>query len=333
MNKLARKIGLALLLSGASLSWAAEPLQRTTAQLNTLPAEVVVDALIEAVFQTTVSAQTSGRITEVMVDVDDYVNKGDVILRLRDKEQRAALKAAEARAEEAKAAFTRMQELLQKKLVSQAEYDKAQAGLKAANAASEQAQEQLEYTVVRAPYSGIVVKRHVEPGESVNPGKPLMTGLSLESLRAVANVPQRHIEAVRQLQRARVLLSEDGAGSVAGVKLTISPFADAATHTFKVRVDLPQGRHGVYPGMFVKVAFVTGEEQRLTVPVAAVVHRSEVTGVYVLQGDRISFRHIRTGRPLAGGRIEVLAGLDAGEEVALDPIRAGVMLKDKRAGQ
>ena len=129
MKKLARKMGLALLLSGASLSWAAEPLQRTTAQLSTLPAEVVVDALIEAVFQTTVSAQTSGRITEVMVDVDDYVNKGDVILRLRDKEQRAALKAAEARAEEAKAAFTRMQELLQKKLVSQAEYDKAQAGL------------------------------------------------------------------------------------------------------------------------------------------------------------------------------------------------------------
>lgn len=326
-------IGVATLLLSTSTLWAAEPLARAKVSLETVPGEVVVDALIEAVFRTTVSAQTSGRITEVLVDVDDYVNKGDVIVRFRDKEQRAALKAAAARADEASAAFARMQELLQKKLVSQAEFDKAKAALESANAAREQAQEQLEYTVVRAPYSGIVVKRHVEPGESANPGKQLMTGLSLESLRAVANVPQAHIETIRQIQRARVILPVEEAGSVKGIKLTISPFADAASHTFKVRVDLPAGRHGVYPGMFVKVAFVTGEEQRLTVSSDAVVHRSEVTGVYVLKDDSISFRQIRIGRPLADGDIVVLAGLDAGEEVALDPIRAGVMLKEKRAGK
>ncbi len=325
--------GIGLLLGASSVVWAAEPLARAEVSLKTIPGEVVVDALIEAVFRSTVSAQTSGRITEVLVDVDDYVNKGDVLVRLRDKEQRAAMKAADARVEEAKAAFTRMQELLEKKLVSKAEFDKAQAGMKAANAAREQAQEQLEHTVVRAPYSGIVVKRHVEPGESANPGKPLMTGLSLESLRAVANVPQAHIDTVRQLQRARVLLPGDATASVDGTRLTISPYADAASHTFKVRVELPRGRHGVYPGMFVKVAFVIGEAQRLTVPGSAVVHRSEVTGVYVLKGDAIGFRQIRLGRRLADGLIEVLAGLDAGETVALEPIRAGVMLKGMRAGQ
>jgi multidrug efflux pump subunit AcrA (membrane-fusion protein) len=85
--------------------------------------------------------------------------------------------------------------------------------------------------------------------------------------------------------------------------------------------------------MFVKVAFVTGEEQRLTLPGQAVVHRSEVTGVYVLKDGAISFRQIRVGRPLANGDMVVLAGLEAGEEVALDPIRAGVMLKEKRAGK
>lgn len=333
MFRLQRMTGAVLGLIFAAPLWAVEPLQRAEVAMQTLPGEVVVDARIEAVYQSTVSAQTSGRITEVQVDVDDYVSKGDVLVRFRDKQQRAAMKAADARAEEARAAFTRMQELLEKKLVSQAEFDKAQAGLKAANAAREQAQEQLEHTVVRAPYSGIVVKRHVEPGESANPGKPLMTGLSLESLRAVANVPQAHIDQVRQQQRARVLLPAEGTPSVEGTKLTISPFADATSHTFKVRVDLPEGRHGVYPGMFVKVAFVTGESQRLTVPASAVVHRSEVTGAYVLKGDDIGFRHIRIGRQLADGRYEVLAGLEAGEEVALDPIRAGVMLKEMRAGK
>ena len=321
-----------LMLAAPSL-WAVEGLRGSEVAMQKLPAEVVVDALIEAVFQSTVSAQTSGRITEVLVDVDDYVNKGDVLVRFRDKEQRAAMNAADARADEARAAFTRMQELLEKKLVSKSEFDKAQAGLKAANAAREQAQEQLEHTIVRAPYSGIVVKRHVEPGESANPGKPLMTGLSLESLRAVANLPQVHIDAVRALQRARVILPAEGGPSVAGEKLTISPFADAASHTFKVRVELPRGRHGVYPGMFVKAAFVIGESERLTVPAEAVVHRSEVTAVYVLKGDVISFRHIRIGRKLVDGRYEVLAGLDAGETVALEPIRAGVMLKGMRVGK
>ncbi len=62
-------------------------------------------------------------------------------------------------------------------------------------------------------------------------------------------------------------------------------------------------------------------------------HRSEVTGIYVIKGEQISFRQIRVGRRLNDGQIEVLAGLDAGEMVALEPIRAGVMLKELRAGK
>lgn len=334
MKKLQQMVGMGLLFVTASVAWAQTPqLQSEEVRWQNLPREVVVDALIEAVYQTTVSAQTSGRITEVLVDVDDFVNKGDVLLRFRDKEQRAALRAADAHADEALAAFNRMRELLVQKLVSKAEFDKAHASLKAAAAAQEQAQEQLEYTVVRAPYSGIVVKRHVEPGESASPGKPLMTGLSLESLRAVANLPQDSIDRVRTLQRARVLLPDEVGDSVAGGELTISPFADATSHTFKIRVELPEGEYGVYPGMFVKVAFMVGEEKRLIMPAAAVVHRSEVTGVYLLQGEQIHFRYIRLGSRLPDGRVEVLAGLQEGDRVAMEPIRAGVMLKAQRSGK
>lgn len=308
-------------------------LKSAEATLQLIAQEQVVDAVIEAVQQSTVSSQTSGRITEVLVDVDDYVNKGDIIVRFRDREQQAALKAATARAEEARSSFNRMKDLLARKLVSRAEYDKAQAALKAANAAREQAQEQLEHTVVRAPYSGIVVKRHVEPGETANPGQPLMTGLSLEKLRAIAEVPQSHIVSVRKLARARVIFPTQNNASVEGDTITISPYADPVSHTFKVRVDLPVGQHGVYPGMFAKVAFVTGEIERLLIPAEAVVHRSEVTGVYVIKGQQISFRQIRVGKHLSDGKLEVLAGLDAGENVALEPIRAGVMLKELRAGK
>ncbi len=308
-------------------------LKTAEARLQLIDQEQVVDAVLEAVHQSTVSSQTSGRITEVLVDVDDYVNKGDIIVRFRDREQQAALRAAAAKAKEARSNFNRMQDLLQRKLISRAEYDRAEAALKAANAAREQAQEQLEHTVVRAPYSGIVVERKVEPGETANPGQPLMTGLSLEQLRAIAQVPQSHIVSVRKLARARVIFPTRNNSTVEADTLTISPYADPVTHTFNVRVELPEGQHGVYPGMFAKVAFVTGEIERLLIPAEAVVHRSEVTGIYVIKGEQISFRQIRVGRRLNDGQIEVLAGLDAGEMVALEPIRAGVMLKELRAGK
>ncbi len=307
-------------------------LKRAVATEQTVPREQILDAVIEAVNKSTVSAQTSGRIVEVLVDVDDYVEKGAVLVRFRDKQQQAAVKAAKAREAEARANFKRVKGIFAKKLVSRAAYDTAEANLKAANAALEQAQEQLEHTVVRAPYSGIVMERHVEPGETANPGTRLLTGLSLESLRAVAEVPQRYIGSVRELARARVIFPGQGDIGVTAEKLTISPYADPASHTFRVRVDLPQGQHGVYPGMLVKAAFVTGEEKRLLIPSTAVVHRSEVTAVYVVTKDTISFRQVRIGRTLANGQTEVLAGLDGGEEVAVAPIRAGVMLKEMRAG-
>ena len=322
-----------LLVGGSAAAAQAAPFAVAEATYQTVDQEEVFDGVLEAIHRATVSAQTSGRVVEVNFDVDDYVSKGDVILRIRDTEQKAALAAAQARFEEAQAEFKRIKEVYQRKLVAKSAFDKAEAALKSARAALDQAREQLDHTVVRAPYSGIVVARHIEVGETAQPGQPLMTGISLEQLRATSNVPQRDIAAVRKLQKARVLLP-GGRGQLEGEKLTISPYADPDSHTFNVRVDLPPGQHGVYPGMFTKVSFVVGQTRRLLVPVAAVVNRSEVTAVYVLSSKgRVEFRQVRTGARRGGDTIEVLAGLDAGEKVALDPIKAGVYLKEMRAGE
>jgi RND family efflux transporter MFP subunit len=333
--RMMRAIAAAVLLGTWTAAQGQEPalpFDVTAVSLETVVQEDEFDALVEAVNQSTVSAQTSGRVVEINFDVDDYVEKGAVILRMRSAEQRAGVAAAEARAREAKAEFDRVKDLVDKQLLAKAAYDKAEAALKAANAALAQAREGLGYTVVRAPYSGFVVERHIEVGETASPGQPLMTGISLNALRATASVPQAHIATVRALARARVILPNGE--SLAGKSVTISPFADPQSHTFKVRVDLPEGEQkGVYPGMFAKVAFATGEMQALLVPVQAVVHRSEVTAVYVVDAQgKVSFRQIRGGAR-HGDRVEVLAGLAAGERVALDPIRAGVILKEQRAGK
>lgn len=305
----------------------AADLTTATVQEETFPQTSVVDATMEAVQQATVSSQVSGRITQINFDVDDYVKKGDVIIRLRDKEQRAALDAAKARFDEAQREYKRVKEIYAKKLVAKAALDRAEAQLKATRAAMQQAQESLEHTVIRAPYSGIVVKRLVEVGETAHPGQPLMTGLSLEKLRAVVNLPQSLIFAVRQHQQAYVWVGEDRQTRVKSDSLTISPFADPASHTFLVRVNLPVGDHHIYPGMYTKVAFITGETRYLVIPKQAVAYRSEVTAVYV-QDDKggLSLRQVRLGESLPGNRVEVLAGLSVGEHVVLDPVAAAAAI-------
>jgi len=315
-----------------------------TVESSRVPRETAFDGAVEAINQSTVSAQTTGRVVELPFDVGDYVEKDAVIVRFTTTEQRARSGAAEAslaeanaRLAEAQLAYDRMRDVYEKRLVAKAQFDKAASDLDAARARAAAAQasltearEGLGYTVIRAPYAGIVVARHVQMGETVAPGRPLMTGLSLEHLRAVVEVPQQHIGPLRRHRKARVILP-DGQ-SVAASELRIPPAADPATHTFRVLVTLPPGEHGVFPGTLVKVAFVSGDDERVLIPAASVVRRGEVTGAYVVDdAGRISLRYLRVGTAAADGGVPVLAGLAAGERIATDPIAAGIGYKQQSA--
>lgn len=306
--------------------------------------ERVWDGVVEAVNQATLSAQTSGRVIELPFDVDDYVPAGAVVVRFTDVEQQAArrqaeaaLRAAEAAAREAEAEYTRIAEIYARRLVAKAQLDQATARRDAARAALEAAQanlrsaiEQADYTVIRSPYSGIVTARHVQVGETVRPGQPLISGLSLGALRVQVEVPQSDVAVIRERRRAAVLLAGEGR-RVEAREVVVFPYADPATHTFKVRVELPEVETGLHPGMIVKVAFDIGEAERLLLPVSALVRRSEVAGAYVHTGETLVLRQLRLGHRF-GDRVEVLAGLRPGERVASDPVTARAALIAAREG-
>src|SRR5690242_10519919 len=202
--------------------------------------------------------------------------------------------------------------------------DAAVARLAAARAALESAREGVTYTEIRAPYAGIVAKRHVEVGETVSPGTPVMSGLSLQYLRVAVDVPQSIVDQVRRIKKAAVYVN---GRRIESTKLTVFPEASAPSNTFRARLELPENAADLYPGMFVKVGFVVGESERLLIPARSLVERSEVTGVYVVDADgRTSLRQIRTGHRFEDN-IEVLAGLGVGERVAVDPIAAMKELK------
>jgi RND family efflux transporter MFP subunit len=301
---------------------------------ETVPRERAWDGVVEAVNQATLSAQTAGRVLELPFDVNDYVEAGQVVVRFTDVEQvsasrraAAGLAAAQADAAEAELAFRRTEELVGKQLLARASLDQARARRDAARAALESARagvseagEQVDYTVIKAPYSGILTERLVEVGESVRPGQPLVSGLSLDRLRVDVEVPQSDIQAIRGHGAAAVLLP-DGR-RVEASDVTIFPYADPKTHSFRIRVELPEANTGLQPGMTVKTAFKTGESQRILVPASALVSRSEVTAVYAVDAaNRVSLRQVRIGRR-TGDRVEVLAGLAAGERIAADPLAA-----------
>jgi RND family efflux transporter MFP subunit len=329
---------LAAILATAP-SLAAVPFETVTVGYDVAPRERVLDGRVEAVNKATVSAQTSGRIAELPFDVNDFVDAGEVVMRFTDTEQRAALDGAQATLAEARARlanaeteFQRAETMIANNTISRsrfdqarAERDSARARLDAAVAGVEAAREQLEYTVVRAPYAGIVSERHVELGELVSPGQPLISGLSLQSLRVNVDVPQSLFHEVRTIAKAAAYANGE---RIEAESLTFFPVADDAANTFRVRVNLPDGAITLYPGMFIKVGFIVGESERLLVPVEAVIRRSELSGVYVVDGETVSLRQVRLGRRY-GESIEVLAGLNDGESVATDPVSAGIWLKEQ----
>lgn len=333
-----------MLFSGGAR--AAQPELRTVeTSYRELTDDILFDGVVEAVARSTVSAQTSGEIVELPFDVNDFVPKGALVVRIDDTRQKAELDKAtagearaQARLKEAQSTYERNKRLIKDNAVSRSQLDKSEADMKsaraqveAATAALQQAREQWQYTSVRAPFDGVMIERFVEIGEQVRPGSKLVAGLSLEKLRVRTDVPSHYVQQVREDPRARVA-TPDGRWIDAD-KLTFFPYADPVSHSFTVRVKLPEGRYQLYPGMLVKVAFSMGKKPYLVVPNQAIVHRSEVAGVYVVAaGGALQFRQLRLGKQMPGDITVVLAGLEEGERVALDPVAAGIRLKQQRAG-
>lgn len=294
------------------------------------------DGVVEAVQRAELTAQTAGRVTVVNVDVNDRVARGDVLLRLTAVEQLAGantavaqLRAAEAAATEAVANYRRYAALGGAQYVSRAQIDQAKAARDSAVAARDaaraqlaQAGQQTEYTVIRAPFAGIVSARQVEPGESVAPGQPLMKVYAPGALRIEVQVPQSDAVAIRAAGGAEVVLA-DGR-RIDAEEVTVFPAADPSTHSVGVRVALPDIAQVPQPGTTAKVVFpiATGAGGGvLSIPTGALAQRGEVSGVYVLADNRLILRQVRLGQR-SGGQVEVIAGLKAGERVAIDPIAA-----------
>lgn len=307
----------------APLAQAAPP-ATALVELRDVELSYPAEAVLDAVRQATVAAQVQGRILEVRTDAGKHVAAGEVLMKIDEREAAQVLASAQAQLAVAQANFERTRNLYQQKFVSQAALDKAEADFKSAAASRGAAGTVASFSTITAPISGIVAQRLVEPGDMAVPGKALVTVFDPKSLRAIASIPQYKLTLVKQTPKAKIEFPESGKW-VDAVRVELLPTADASTHVVQARAYLPEHLEGAIPGMFVRVHFIVGRAKKLVLPASAVLRRGEVTAAYVVDEKGLPhLRQIRLGEAVAGGDLEVLAGLSAGERVALDPIKTGI---------
>jgi RND family efflux transporter MFP subunit len=280
-------------------------------------------------------------VVQLDVKVGDRVQAGQVLMRIDARAAEQAAVASDAQAQAARAAldlaakdFDRQKQLYGKNYISQSALERAESEFKATQAQlhaqlaqAGAARTQTGLHVVRAPYAGIVAEVPVTLGDMAMPGRPLLTLYDPSALRITASVPQTVAARLvaGQLPRAELPGLPAASQWVVPTRLQVLPTLDAATHTVPLRAELPAGLAGVVPGMFARLwlPLAGGTDGRdaasVTVPLAAIVRRAEMTGLYVLDAaGKPLLRQVRLGRS-DGGKVEVLSGLGAGERVVTDP--------------
>lgn len=301
-----------------------------------------LDGVIEAIKQSVISAQASGRIAALLVKAGDKVRAGQVLATLDDNEaqvgvvrSQAQVNQADAELRNAKAQFERTRNLQGQGFVSQAALDTAQSQYKAAQAVRDQAQAGVRmagisqgFTKVTAPFDGWVLQTLAQAGDLAVPGKPLLSLYAPQPLRAVVQVPASRVAAVRAALQVAILVQGD-TSEVQGVtplnRLEVPSF-DPVSQTSEWRFDLPAKEAAtLIPGQQIRVRFSAAESagsQKLLLPSSAIVRRGELTAVYVQAGTAFALRAVRLGRAQEAQNTEVLSGLKPGDVVALDPVAA-----------
>lgn len=306
-----------------------------------------------------VAAKITGRMEWIGVEEGDRVMAGQIIARLENKDLEAAVRQAEAALQSAKAnreqsraeladadsSFNRQKGLFRMGIVSQADYDTAEArfkravaataaaeaGIASAAAALQGATVNLDYSMIRAPFDAVVLTKNADIGDIITPlgaaanaKAAVVTIADLASLQVEADVSESNLVQIRQGQPCEITLDALPGSRFQGVVHTIVPTADRSKASVMVKVRFLERDQRIFPEMSAKVAFLEHAAQagdkvaRVVLNPAAVTTLNGRSGVYLVVGDTVRFTPVTPGVKL-GDLLEV-AGLKSGDKVALKPL-------------
>ena len=308
-----------------------------TVSAGTQDNSYVATGTVEAVRQGTLGSQVSGRVLEVLVRSGDSVKAGQALIRIEADDAvdaatagAATARGAVARLASARADFERAQRLRSQDYISVAALQRSEAALhsaeadaQATGAAANAARTHAAWRTVTAPYSGYVTDVLVAVGDLATPGRPLVALYAPGALRIIAQVPEALAGRLQSTKLAFLTGADPGKPPMQVSSWSVVSAVDPATHSVEVRAELPAGAQ-LQPGQFARLLLpLKGTAAGLRIPTRAVLTRSEVTAVYVVDANGAAhLRQVRLG-PVEGEEVTVLSGLQGGEKIALDPVAAG----------
>lgn len=315
-------------------------------QQQLAPVNVRTTGTIHAHESAVLSAQVMGHVQQVLVHEGDSVKAGQTLAVLDDASMRASVAqaqaavkavenqqaAAQTQADLAKSTLGRYAQLQAQKSVSPQEMDevtrRAQAAsaqvqalhaqAQAAQAQEDSARTMLSYTRIRAPFSGVVTARMVDPGALAAPGVPLLQVDSAGPLELQTSIDESVIANVHKGMTLPVSVDAAPGTAFQGTVSEIVPAADPASHSFLVKITLPHTPQ-IRAGMYATAAIPTGSHQAILVPRSAVLLRGSLNCAYVMDANGIAqLRYVTLG-PIHDAMVEVLSGISAGEKLVDDP--------------
>src|SRR5690349_1442496 len=264
-----------------------------------------------------ISSKTSNIVTAVTFRDGERVKLGQVLVRLDSSQVRADVAAAEAAVAESERLFNRSRELMATEALSKAQFDQLEATLKANRAKLAAAQARLEDTVIRAPFAGRVGLRRVSVGTLISPGDVITTLDDTSVIKLDFTVPENFLSTLREGLAVRATAPAFSGRSFAGKVSSIDSRVDVNTRAVTVRALLANEDGALRPGMFLNVTLANDERETLIIPEQALTPEAERQYVFVVADGKAQRREVRIGsrRP---GIVEVLAGLNAGEQVVVE---------------
>jgi RND family efflux transporter MFP subunit len=305
---------------------------------------ILSNTTLEAIRNITVYAKLNAIVSEMRVEEGDILKKGQVLLKLDEREIRndhdqaaialgqaeLAVRQAEVRAELSAAEFERAKSLYDQKLTSKQEYDQADLTSRtddlaledakqqqsAAKARLEAAQIQLEYTTVVSPIDGVVTDRLTDVGDRVNTNEELFSIREFPPLWARIYVPEKALPQLKMGQSAGIRVETYPEREFTGRIKMINPAVDAASGTVKVTIEVTRPGNLLRPGMFGTVSIATDTHpDAVVIPKKSIVRERDLNFVFVIQPDNtVQRREIETGFA-EDAWIEILSGLNEGDSI------------------
>jgi membrane fusion protein (multidrug efflux system) len=309
---------------GAAFQPPPEAVTTVVASQEKWPSTLAAIGTVAAVRGVTVSADLPGVVNRIAFESGQSVRDGDMLALLDTRQERAQLAAAEAQRDLARVNFNRMEGLLNERVISRAEFDRATAEQRQAEARVGEIRASIDRKTIRAPFSGILGIRHVNLGQYLSGGDALVTLQSLNPIYVNFGVPQQAMAQVRAGRAVRVTVDDVAGVEFSGPITAIDSVVDEATRNVQAQATLPNPQGKLRPGMFVQTEVAVGATSAVvSLPTSAISYAPYGDSVFVVtdlkdqsgktyRGVRQQFVKLGGSR---GDQIAVLSGIKAGDEV------------------